>query len=112
MCKTDSEHAELMALVEGLQGQVARLTAATEELHKELAEAKRAGRRQAAPFSKGRRSGKPRRPGRKPGTGQFSYRKPPSADEITEPVVDVPVSGTPAPDVEASSNMRECGLPT
>ncbi len=97
MCKTDSEHAELMALVEGQQKRIAELTAANEELHKELAEAKRAGKRQAAPFSKGRRSSKPRRPGRKPGTGQFSYRKPPSADEITEPVVEAPVSGDTCP---------------
>ncbi len=97
MCKTDSEHAELMALVERLQGQVARLTAANEELHSQLAGSERSGRRQAAPFSKGKRSSKPRRPGRKPGTGQFSYRKPPSADEITEPVVDVPVSGDTCP---------------
>ena len=51
-----------------------------------------AGKRQAAPFSKGRRSSNPRRPGRKPGTGLFSYRKPPSPDEITEPVVEVAVS--------------------
>ena len=104
MCKAESEHDELMALVEGLQGQVARhqkriaeLKAANEELHKELAEAKRAGKRQAAPFSKGRRSSKPKRPGRKPGTGQFIYRKPPSADEVTEPVVAVPVSGDTCP---------------
>ncbi len=92
-----SERDQFIALVTRLQEQNARLTAANEELHKELAEAKRAGRRQAAPFSKGRRSSKPRRPGRKPGTGQFSYRKPPSADEITEPVVDVPVSGDTCP---------------
>ena len=93
-----------MALVEGLQGlvarlqeQVAELKAANEELHKELAEAKRAGKRQAAPFSKGRRSSKPKRPGRKPGTGQFIYRKPPSADEVTEPVVEAPVLGDTCP---------------
>ena len=97
MCKTDSEHDELMALVARLQGQVARLTAANEELHSQLAGSERRGKRQAAPFSKGRRSSKPKRPGRKPGTGQFSYRKPPSADEITEPVVDVPVSGDTCP---------------
>ena len=97
MCKTDSEHDELMALVEGLQRQVARLTAANEELHSQLAESERRGKRQAAPFSKGRCSGKPKRPGRKPGTGLFSYRKPPSAEEVTEPVVDVPVSGDTCP---------------
>ena len=39
-----------------LMGQVAQLTAANEELHKQVAELKRAGKRQAAPFSKGGRS--------------------------------------------------------
>jgi transposase len=92
-----SERDEIIALVTRLQEQNARLTAANEELHKELAEAKRAGKRQAAPFSKGRRTSKPKRPGRKPGMGLFSYRKPPSADEVTEPVEDVPVSGDTCP---------------
>ena len=45
-----------MGLVTQLQGQVAQLTAAKEELHKQVAELKRAGKRQAAPFSKGGRS--------------------------------------------------------
>ena len=76
MCKTDSEHDELMALVTRLQEQVAEVTAANEQLQRQLVEAQRGGRRQAAPFSKGKRSDKPKRPGRKPGTGMFSYRKP------------------------------------
>ena len=92
MCKTDSEHDELMAVVTRLQEQVAELTAANEQLQRQLVEAQRGGRRQAAPFSKGKRSDKPKRPGRKPGTGMFSYRKPPSVEEVTEPIVDVPVS--------------------
>ena len=75
-----------------MRWEVAGLKAANEELQRQLAESQRGGKRQAAPFSKGRRSGKPRRPGRKPGTGLFSYRKPPSPDEVTEPVVEVAVS--------------------
>ena len=94
------EHGELIALVSRQQDQVARLTATIKELRKELAEAKRAGKRQAAPFSKGGRTDKPRRPGRKPGIGSFSYRKPPSPDEVTEPPVDV------------ASSRREWMLPT
>ena len=86
------QHDELIALVERLQEQVAELKAANEELQRQLAESQRGGKRQAAPFSKGRRSSNPRRPGRKPGTGLFSYRKPPSPDEVTEPVVEVAVS--------------------
>ena len=73
-----SERDELMGLVTQLQGQVAQLMAAKEELHKQVAELKRAGKRQAAPFSKGGRSSRPKRPGRKPGMGSFSYRKSPS----------------------------------
>lgn len=93
MCSTDSEHDELMALLKRQQEQIAQLKTANERLRNELVEAQRVGRRQAAPFSKGKRSDKPKRLGRKPGTGMFSYRKLPSAAEVTEPVVDVPVSG-------------------
>ena len=87
-----SERDELMGLVTQLQGQVAQLTAANEELHEQVAELKRAGKRQAAPFSKGGRSSRPKRPGRKPGMGSFSYRKSPSPDEVTEPLVEVAVA--------------------
>ena len=82
-----SERDELMGLVTQSQGQVAQLTAAKEELHKQVAELKRAGKRQVAPFSKGGRSSRPKRPGRMPGMGSFSYRKSPSPDEVTEPLV-------------------------
>ena len=92
-----SERDELMALVTQLQGQVAQLTAAKEELHKQVAELKRAGKRQAAPFSKGGRSSRPKRPGRKPGMGSFSYRKSPSPDEVTEPLVEVAVAEDTCP---------------
>ena len=57
-----SERDELMGLVTQLQGQVAQLTAAKEELQRQVAELKRAGKRQAAPFSKGGRSSRPKRP--------------------------------------------------
>ena len=97
MCKTDSEHDELMALVKRQQEQIAQLKIASEQLQRQLVEAQRGGRRQAAPFSKGKRSDKPKRPGRKPGTGMFSYRRAPSAEEVTEPMVDVPVSGETCP---------------
>ena len=91
------ERDELMGLVTQLQGQVAQLTAAKEELHKQVAELKRAGKRQAAPFSKGGRSSRPKRPGRKPGMGSFSYRKSPSPDEVTEPLVEVAVAEDTCP---------------
>ena len=66
-------------------------------MHKQLAELKRAGKRQAAPFSKGERSSSPKRPGRKPGMGSFSYRKSPSPDEVTEPLVEVAVAEDTCP---------------
>ena len=86
-----------MGLVTQFQEQVAQLTAANEELHKQVAELKRAGKRQAAPFSKGERSSRPKRPGRKPGMGSFSYRKSPSPDEVTEPLVEVTVAEDTCP---------------
>ncbi len=91
------EHADLIAEVDRLQGHNASLTATVKELRRQLAAAQRSGKRQAAPFSKGGRTDKPRRPGRKPGMGNFSYRKPPSADEVTEPPVDVSVADDNCP---------------
>ena len=92
-----SEHDELMALAKRLQEQVEQLTAANEQLRKRLVELQRGGKRQAAPFSKGRRTSSPRRPGRKPGQGMFSYRKLPSPDQATEPIVEVTVPGDTCP---------------
>ena len=97
MCKTDTEHDELMALVKRQQEQITRLEASNERLRKELVESQHSGRRQAAPFSKGKRGDKPKRPGRKPGTGMFTYRRPPSAEEVTGSIVDVPVSAETCP---------------
>ena len=91
------EHGELIAEVDRLQGHNASLTATVKELRRQLATAQRSGKRQAAPFSKGRRIDKPRRPGRKPGMGNFSYRKPPSADELSGPPVDVSVADDNCP---------------
>ena len=51
-----SERAELIALVSRKQDQVARLTATIKELRKQIVAAQRAGKRQAAPFSKGKRT--------------------------------------------------------
>ena len=91
------EHADLIAQVDRLQDRNARLTEANKELRRQLAAAQRSGKRQAAPFSKGGRTDKPRRPGRKPGMGNFSYRKPPSADELSGPPVDVSVADDNCP---------------
>lgn len=81
----------LVALVAALQRQVAELSAANDALRTEIVRLTRAGKRQAAPFSKGSRVSQPKRPGRKPGSGTFHYREIPLAEQITEPPVDVPV---------------------
>ena len=107
-----SECDELMGLVPQLQEQVAQLTAANEELHKQVGELKRAGKRQAAPFSKGERSSRPKRPGRKPGMGSFSYRKSPSPDEVTEPLVEVAVAEDTCPGCGGRLEHEGVGLPT
>ena len=107
------EHDGLIARVDRLQDRNARLTTTIKELRKQLAAAQRAGKRQAAPFSKGKRTSKPSRPGRKPGMGNFSYRKPPSVDELTAPITDVYGGRRPAvPNVEAYSNTTERVLRT
>lgn len=81
---------DLLRLVVRLQHQV-------EELRQEIAALKREGKRQAAPFSKGTGTANPKRPGRKPGTGRFSFRKAPSPDEVTEPLVEVAVPACVCP---------------
>ena len=98
------QHDDLIAQVGRQQAEIARLQdrntrqlATIRELQKQLVEAQRAGKRQAAPFSKGKRATKPRRPGRRPGMGSFSFRKPPSHDELTEPIIDVSVCGDSCP---------------
>ena len=53
------EHDDLIVQVDRLQDRNARLTTTIKELRKQLAAAQRAGKRQAAPFSKGRRTSKP-----------------------------------------------------
>jgi transposase len=74
-----SENAELQRTVARLTEQVAKLTAALEE-------ARRAGKRQAAPFRKKGKSRKPRKPGRKPGEqyGAQAQRAVPTPEQITE----------------------------
>ena len=65
----------LIGKVDRLQGQVARLTATNEELRKQLAAAQRAGKRQAAPFSKGERDLKAEASRPKAGYGELQLQK-------------------------------------
>jgi hypothetical protein len=62
-----AERDQLAGQVERVTGETRRLQARVRELEAKVEELRRAGKRQAAPFSKGRLSLHPRRPGRKPG---------------------------------------------
>ena len=84
----DRRIAELEAQVKALTEQVAKLTAALEE-------ARRAGKRQAAPFRKPKKAGPPEKPGRKAGDehGQHFHRSPPPPEQVDEQY-DVPLPPT------------------
>jgi transposase len=70
-----------------LKREVAELRAQVEHLTRLLEEQRRAGKRQAAPFSKGPPEPEPKKPGRKPGKeyGRKAHREPPKQiDEVHE----------------------------
>ena len=71
---------------QALQRRLSDLQAENERLRRQLAEATRAGKRQAAPFAKGQPIGQPKKPGRKPGKdyGTKANRLPPRPDQIDE----------------------------
>jgi transposase len=71
---------------QSLQRRVHDLQAENERLRRQLDEATRAGKRQAAPFAKGQPKLNPRKPGRKPGEdyGTKAHRQPPSPEQIDE----------------------------
>jgi transposase len=71
---------------QALQRRLHDLQAENERLRRQLDEATRAGRRQAAPFAKGPPAGQPKKPGRKPGKdyGTKAHRQPPSPEQIDE----------------------------
>ena len=73
--------ADAVAETVKLKRRVADLEAENARLKKELEEAERAGKRQAAPFATGTPKAHPKRPGRKPGHRR-AYRPPPTPTEI------------------------------
>jgi transposase len=74
--RAERERETLQREREALQRENDRLRRENERLREELEAARRAGYRQAAPFSKNRRQQHPRRPGRKPGAayGEPAHR--------------------------------------
>jgi transposase len=87
---------------QSLQRRVHDLQAENERLRRQLDEATRAGKRQAAPFAKGQPTDQPKKPGRKPGKdyGPKAHRQPPSPEQINE------VHEAPLPDA-----CPDCGGP-
>ena len=66
--KQQRENGRQQRQIDGLQGQIERQKREIEQLRGQLAAARRAGFRQAAPFAKDRPQGRGRRPGRRAGT--------------------------------------------
>jgi transposase len=87
---------------QALQRRLRDLQAENERLRRQLDEASRARKRQAAPFAKGQPADQPKNPGRKPGKdyGPKAHRQPPGPDQIDE------VHEAPLPDA-----CPECGGP-
>ena len=85
--------ARLRAALERIERELERLRRENERLRKDLDAARRAGFRQAAPFSKGAPATDPRRPGRKPGPGYGRQGHRPVPPRVDEPY-DVPVPCT------------------
>jgi transposase len=80
----EAENEQLWAEAARLSGESERLRARVESLEGQLEEARRAGKRQAAPFSRGEPKQGPGRPGRPSGDdhGKHGHREPPeSVDE-------------------------------
>ena len=71
---------------QSLQRRVHDLQAENQRLRRQLDEATRAGKRQAAPFAKGQPIDQPKKPGLKPGKdyGTKAHRQPPCPDQIDE----------------------------
>src|SRR5262249_54280858 len=80
---------ELLDLTRRQAAMIETLRAEVERLKKELEEAKRAGRRQAAPFSKGSPKADPKRPGQRPGPPP-SHRRAPAPEQVDR-TIDVPL---------------------
>jgi transposase len=87
---------------QALQRRLRDLQAENQRLRRQLDEATRARKRQAAPFAKGSPTDQPKKPGRKPGKdyGTKAHRQPPPPDQIDE------VHEAPLPSV-----CPDCGGP-
>ena len=80
------ENQQLRQQLAQAQGQLADVQAKLADLTRLLDEARRAGKRQAAPFRKGPPKAHPKTPGRKAGAahGRHGHRPPPAAGHLDE----------------------------
>ena len=81
----ERENERLREEIEGLKEKI-----------RNLEEALRAGKRQAAPYSKGARKANPKRPGRKAGQGVFRNRPAPAEADVSQIVKAAAPSGCPS----------------
>jgi len=79
-----AENAALKQRIAALEEEVAQRQAALDRLQGRVEEAERAGKRQAAPFSKGPPQANPKRPGRKAGHPPAHRPRPPRVDQVLE----------------------------
>jgi transposase len=84
LAERDARVAERETQLAERDARIAQLEKLLLQLQQQLEEAKRAGKRQATPFSRKKRKKDPKKPGRKKGQGKFTYRQPPSPEEINE----------------------------
>ncbi len=96
---TSPTYEELVDLTRRQAGMIESLRAEVERLKKELEDARRAGKRQAAPFSKGTPKADPKRPGRKPGHPP-SHRPTPPPEQVDRTII-----------VPLPTNCPECHKP-
>lgn len=84
----ESDKARLEGEVDRLTGKVEQQASEIEQLRGRVEEERRAGKRQAAPFSRGKPKKDPAKPGRKPGAkyGTKARRDAPEPDEVDETV--------------------------
>jgi transposase len=98
---------------EALQRRLRDLQAENDRLRRQLDEATRAGKRQAAPFAKGQPAAEPKKPGRKPGKdyGTKAHRLPPTPEQIDEvheaPLPDrCPACGGPLDETQVAQQFQ------
>ena len=82
-----AERDRLVGQVERLTGENQRLQSRVRDLVARVEELRRAGKRQAAPFSKDRPSPNPRRPGRKAGAAYGQHARRPVPERVDRVVV-------------------------